>query len=167
MVTTTASKFNEIKNKITQPIEDALSAIRGLVDKMRSAFTGLSFSLPKIKMPHLSVTGSWSFNPPRVPSFSVRWYRDAMQNGMILDNPTIFGAMNGKLLGAGEAGPEAIVGVNALRNMIRDAIGNTTNNNYGGVNVVVYGAPGQDVNELADIIEDRINAGIARRRAAF
>ena len=167
MVTTTASKFNEIKNKITQPIEAALSAVRGLVDKMRSAFTGLSFSLPRIKMPHLSVSGSWSFNPPRVPSFSVRWYRDAMQNGMILDNPTIFGAMNGRLLGAGEAGPEAIVGVNALRNMIRDAVGSTTNNNYGGVNVVVYGAPGQDVNELADIIEDRINAGIARRRAAF
>lgn len=168
IVSTTTSKFQEVKNKITQPIEQAVSAVKNLISNMKSAFSGVSFSLPKIKMPHLSVSGSWSFNPPRVPSFSVRWYRDAMRDGMILNTPTIFGQMNGRLLGAGEAGPEAVVGVASLREMIRDAVtGSTTNNNYGGVNVVVYGAPGQDVNELADIIEDRINANIARRAAAF
>lgn len=168
IVSTTTAKFQEVKNKITQPIEQAVTAVKNLISNMKSAFSGVSFSLPRIKMPHLSVSGSWSFNPPRVPSFSVRWYRDAMRDGMILNTPTIFGQMNGRLLGAGEAGPEAVVGVTSLREMIRDAVtGSTTNNNYGGVNVVVYGAPGQDVNELADIIEDRINANIARRAAAF
>lgn len=168
IVSTTTAKFQEVKNKITQPIEQAVTAVKNLISNMKSAFSGVSFSLPRIRMPHLSVSGSWSFNPPRVPSFSVRWYRDAMANGMILNSPTIFGQMNGRLLGAGEAGPEAVVGVASLREMIRDAVtGSTTNNNYGGVNVVVYGAPGQDVNELADIIEDRINANIARRAAAF
>lgn len=168
IVSTTTSKFQEVKNKITQPIEQAVTAVKNLISNMKSAFSGVSFSLPRIKMPHLSVSGSWSFNPPRVPSFSVRWYRDAMRDGMILNTPTIFGQMNGRLLGAGEAGPEAVVGVASLREMIRDAVtGSTTNNNYGGVNVVVYGAPGQDVNDLADIIEDRINANIARRAAAF
>ena len=168
IVSTTTSKFQEVKNKIVTPIEQAVSAVKNLISNMKSAFSGVSFSLPRIRMPHLSVSGSWSFNPPRVPSFSVRWYRDAMRDGMILNTPTIFGQMNGRLLGAGEAGPEAVVGVTSLREMIRDAVtGSTTNNNYGGVNVVVYGAPGQDVNELADIIEDRINANIARRAAAF
>ena len=49
--------------------------------------------------------------------------------------------------------------------MIRSAVGDTIN--YGGVNVVVYGAPGQDVAELADIIADRINAQVASRKAVF
>lgn len=165
-----AAKFQEIKEKITKPINDAKAAVENVINTMKSKFSGLSFSLPHIKMPHLSVSGTWSFNPPRVPSFSVRWYKDAMANGMILNGATIFGQMGGKLLGGGEAGPEAIVGVSSLRQMIRDAVGTTNNNtnyDYGGVNVVVYGAPGQNVTELADIIEDRINANIARRRAAF
>ncbi len=88
-----------------------------------------------------------------------------MQSGMILNGATIFGAANGRLLGGGEAGAEAIVGVNSLMSMIKSAVGDTVN--YGGVNVVVYGAPGQDVEELADIISDRINAQVASRRAVF
>lgn len=45
---------------------------------------------------------------------------------MILDNPTIFGAMNGKLLGAGEAGSETVVGTDSLMNMIENAVRETT-----------------------------------------
>ena len=41
---------------------------------------------------------------------------------MILTNPTIFGAAGGRLLGGGEAGPEAVVGVDSLRNMIQSAV---------------------------------------------
>ena len=41
---------------------------------------------------------------------------------MILDNPTIFGTMNGKLLGAGEAGSETVVGTSSLMDMIGDAV---------------------------------------------
>jgi hypothetical protein len=45
-----------------------------------------------------------------------------MDKGMILDSPTIFGAMNGKLLGAGEAGSETVVGTNSLMSMIDNAV---------------------------------------------
>ena len=45
-----------------------------------------------------------------------------MKDGMILDNPTIFGMMNGKLLGAGEAGSETVVGTSRLMEMIGDAV---------------------------------------------
>ena len=41
---------------------------------------------------------------------------------MILNSPTIFGAMGGRLLGAGEAGPEAVVGTASLQNMITNAV---------------------------------------------
>ena len=41
---------------------------------------------------------------------------------MILNSPTIFGAAGGNLLGGGEAGPEAVVGVDSLRSMIGEAV---------------------------------------------
>ena len=121
-------------------------------------------------MPHIYVQGSWNMNPPSVPSFSVHWYRDAMQNGVILNSPTIFGMMNGKLLGGGEAGSEAIVGTHSLMDMIRNAMSSMAGMqtiNYGGVTINVYAQQGQDVNELADIIEERISINTIRRRAGF
>lgn len=91
-----------------------------------------------------------------------------MGNGMILDNPTIFGMMSGKFLGAGEAGSEAIVGTSSLMAMIQRAMASREPSvNYGGVNINVYATPNQNVNELADIIERRINLNTIRRQAAF
>lgn len=43
----------------------------------------------------------------------------------------------------------------------------STNINYGGVTINVYGHEGQDISALADEIEERINLGVARRNAAF
>ena len=93
-----------------------------------------------------------------------------MDGGMILDKPTIFGAKNGSLLGAGEAGSETVVGTRSLMEMIRRAVAGmstSTNINYGGVTINVYGREGQDISALADEIEERINLGVARRNAAF
>lgn len=39
--------------------------------------------------------------------------------------------------------------------------------NLGGVNIVVYGAPGQDVSELADIVMARMQGAVERREAVF
>lgn len=75
-----------------------------------------------IKLPHFKIEGSFSLVPPRVPHLAVEWYKKAMDNGMILNSPTIFGAANGRLLGGGDAGPEAVVGVDSLRNMIQSAV---------------------------------------------
>ena len=72
------------------------------------------------------MSGKFSLDPPSVPHISVDWYRKAMNNGMILDSPTIFGSAGGKLLGGGEAGAEAVVGVNSLRNMIEEAVAGQT-----------------------------------------
>lgn len=38
---------------------------------------------------------------------------------------------------------------------------------YGGFTINVYGAPGQSVQELADIVSDRINSAIASKQAVF
>ena len=68
------------------------------------------------------MSGSFSIDPPSVPHFSVDWYAKAMEKGMILNSPTIFGMKNGRLMGGGEAGSEAIVGTSSLQNMITGAV---------------------------------------------
>ena len=142
----------------------------GALEKIKGLFN-FKWSLPKPKIPHF--TWTWrKVGPVSIPNVSVEWYAKAMRNGMILDSPTIFGAAGGKLLGGGEAGAEAVVGVNSLKSMIQQAVASglgVTNNstNYGGVNIVVYGAPGQSVSELADIIEERINANVLSKEAVF
>ena len=45
--------------------------------------------------------------------------------------------------------------------------GGGTTTNLGGVNIVVYGAQGQDVSELADIVMARMQHGVERREAVF
>jgi len=105
-----------------------------------------------------------------VPHFSISWYKKAMEDGMILNSPTIFGMKGNSLLAGGEAGSETVVGTNSLLGMIRDAVASMasgTTVNYGGVTVNVYAKENQDVRALADEIEYRINNNVLRRKAAL
>ena len=47
---------------------------------------------------------------------------------MILSSPTILPAANGGLRGFGDAGPEAVVGVDSLRSMINSAVSGAMGN---------------------------------------
>ena len=121
---TVSNILNGIKNTFTTAFNNVMSFVEGVVGKLKSIFN-FSWSLPQIKLPHFSISGSFSLNPPSIPHFSVQWYKKAMNNGMILNSPTIFGASGNHLLGGGEAGPEAVVGVQSLMDMIQNAVGNT------------------------------------------
>ena len=112
------------------------SFVSVVVDWLRGIFD-FEWSLPHIKMPHFSISGSFSLNPPSVPDISVDWYKKAMNNGMILNSPTIFGASGNHLLGGGEAGPEAVVGVSSLMDMIQSAVGNMQTD-AGDITIPVY-----------------------------
>lgn len=59
-----------------------------------------------------------------LPSIGVEWYAKTMPKGLILDNPTVFGMHNGKLLGGGEAGKEVVVSAQSLMGMIDASIHN-------------------------------------------
>lgn len=118
---TVSNIVNGIKNTISNVFNTIWSTVSGIVSKLKSVFN-FSWSLPKIKLPHFSISGSFSLNPPSIPHFSVDWYKKAMSGGMILKDATIFGQSGGKLLGGGEAGDEAVVGVSSLRSMIQDAV---------------------------------------------
>lgn len=118
-----SNKFEAIKQKITAPIEAAKEKVRNAVAAIQNFFSGLKLSLPHIKLPHFSLTGKLSLSPPSVPHISVSWYKKAMDNAMLLNSPTIFGASGNTLLGAGEAGPEVVAGASKLMDMIRSAVG--------------------------------------------
>ena len=118
---TATSVWQGIKNAIQTAIETARDAVKNAIDRMKSFFN-FSWSLPKLKLPHISISGKFSIDPPSVPKFSVDWYAKAMKNPMLLESPTIFGMQGGKLLGAGEAGAEVVSGASKLMSMIRDAV---------------------------------------------
>ena len=118
---TVSSIFDSIKRKISSVMESAKSAVSNAISNIKSKFN-FSWSLPKLKLPHVSISGKFSLNPPSVPKFSISWYKKAMNNPMILNGATIFGAQGGKLLGGGEAGSEVVSGTNTLMKMIREAV---------------------------------------------
>lgn len=161
LLTSIKDKFTQIKNTITEKINGARDAVKNAIDRIKSFFN-FSWSLPHLKLPHISISGGFSLNPPRVPHFSIDWYAKAMKNGMILNNPTIFGMMDGKLLGGGEAGSETIVGTQSLMSMISKAVGN------GGTTVnMTINAQDQNVYQLADIVIDRLVQQTNRGRMVF
>ena len=121
------SLFDSIKEKIKGAMDSAKQAVSNAVSKIKSAMH-FSWHLPHLKMPHISISGKFSLNPPSVPHFSISWRKTAMENGLIFTNPTIFGMMGGKLQGAGDAGAEALIGVNSLTRKIQDAVASVGTN---------------------------------------
>jgi len=155
---------------MTSPIETAKTTIGNAIDRIKGLFN-FSWSFPSIKMPHFSWYWQSIGGLVSIPMISVSWYKKAMDNPMLLNSPTIFGMSGNSLLGGGEAGSEMVIGVQTLMDSIRQAVAGlvmgTTNINYGGVTVNVYSQPGQDISELADEIEERINNNVLKRKAAF
>ena len=166
---TVSNIFSSIKSSISNAMNNAKNTVSNVISSIKSKFN-FSWSLPHLKMPHLSISGRFSINPPSVPHFSISWYKKAMENGMILNSPTIFGMQGNTLLAGGEAGSETVVGTQSLMEMIRNAVASMaggTTINYGGVNINVYAKENQDIRALADEIEYRINNNVMRRKAAL
>lgn len=117
--------LNTIKNTFSNIFNGAINIVKGAIDKIKSFFN-FKWSLPKIKLPHFKIKGSFSLNPPSIPTFGVDWYKKAMRNGIIMNEPTIFGYDNttGKFLAGGEAGSEVVVGTQSLLSMIKNTVQN-------------------------------------------
>lgn len=124
-----AFKFNMpdilgiVSKKLRGLPEKVWGFVKGIPGKLMSAFK-FNWSLPHLKLPHLSVSGG---KPPfgiggkgSLPSFSIKWYKKAMNNPFMFENATLFGA--------GEAGDEIIYGrANLMRDISEAANGKNSN----------------------------------------
>lgn len=144
--------INGIKSSISNGLNGAKSTVTGVLNSIRSAFSSVwdgcknivgnaighikslmnfSWSLPSLKLPHFSISGKFSLHPPSVPKLGIEWYKKAMDDGMIMNQPTIFGynAKSNQFLAGGEAGSETVVGTQNLMDMIQEAVNNAGSGN--------------------------------------
>lgn len=121
VLTTVTSVFDSIKTTITDKIEAAKTAVSTAIEAIKGFFN-FEWSLPSIKLPHFSISGSFSLNPPSIPTFGVDWYA----KGGVLEEPTIFGVNGNSLMGGGEAGKEAVAPINVLQGYVADAVASQT-----------------------------------------
>lgn len=119
---TAQNVWNGVKNAIMKPVNAAKDAVKTALDKIKGFFDKLKIKFPNIKLPHFSITGKFSIDPPSVPKLGIEWYSKAMSSPMILNGATIFGQSNGRLLGGGEAGSEMIGGTSTVMQMIQSAV---------------------------------------------
>lgn len=122
--------LNSIKNKFSSILSSAANIVQSGINKIKSFFN-FSWSLPHLKLPHISISGSFSLTPPSVPHFGIEWYKKAMDDGMVMNQPTVFGynAKTGQLMAGGEAGSETVVGTQNLMNMIKTAVSESSESN--------------------------------------
>ena len=123
----TSSAWNSIKNAIVRPIESARDAVRNAINRIKG-FMDFEWSLPHLKLPHISVSGS--ANPldwlkGAVPHFSVDWYK----TGGIFSSPSI--------IGVGEAGSEAVLPLDAFYSYMDRAVNRIIAASSGGENAAV------------------------------
>ena len=149
-----AGVFNDIKSKITSPIQNAWNTISSIPSKIMNAFSGIRISIPKPKLPHFNV--SWrDLGPISLPRVSISWYA----RGAYFDEPSI--------VGVGEAGGEFIAPEKQLQGFIETSVNRAfsrfadTPSQPVNVAVTVYAtvADGVDAYETGQ----QIGAGIASK----
>ena len=133
-------------NPLVNTISTALSTISNL-------FLNLSWKIPYIRTPHFYWSGVWDMDGSdgymSAPSLNVSWY----DKGGVFTQPTV--------IGVAEKRPEFVGALDDLREIVREETGPHD------VTINVYGAEGQDVRTLAEIVMERIQHSIDRREAAF
>ena len=146
--------FGGLFDNLVNMVKSPLNGIIGLLNGAISAINGLISGLNSISftMPSWLGGGHFGINIPYIPKIPY------LAKGGILSQGSAI---------VGEAGPELLTMMGS-RAMVQPLTSSTTNQtNLGGVNITVYGAPGQDVRALADIIMDEMQSATERKAAVF
>ena len=164
---TTTSVWNGIKSAIETPLNKAKSIVKSVIDTIKGFFN-FNISWPHIPMPHFSISprgwGVGDLLKGKIPKLGIDWYAKAMAEPRILDGAQIFGSMNGKLLGGGEAGQEVLYGRSQLMRDISTAV-QEAKSEYKDDRPIVINiyAKDQDEKKIAEEVSKILNKEIKRR----
>lgn len=107
------TSFKNIGTQATKSMKSAVSTTKKGVESLKKATT-FNWSLPKLKLPHLSVSAGKSpygiDGKGSLPKFSAEYYK----NGAVMTKPTVFGLHKDRFMIGGEAGDEAILPLRAF-----------------------------------------------------
>ena len=145
-----------IRDRFMQPIEAMKAKVQAVVDKVKGFFPiKVGNLLSGLKLPHISISGSFSLNPPSVPKVSVDWYA----KGGIFDGATVLGG-----IGVGEAGPEAILPLNPFWKKMDEI----ANNVQGGTTITVnVNGANRDPRAIAEEVKRVLIRETNQRRLAW
>lgn len=157
----TGGKLDKIKEKFSDILNKIKSVVQTGLDAVKKAFN-FNWSLPNIKLPHFRISGgSWPYGlggQGTMPRIAIDWYRKAYDNPILFQNPTVIPTAAG-LKGFGDGnGAEIVMGLERLQELV-GASGDTIIN--------IYGAPGMDVTELAEAVQEKLVALQQQRRVAY
>ena len=105
--------FNNIKSSISSAMNSIYSTVSSVWNRVKGIFSAVL--KPNIKMPKISISGSFSLNPPSVPKFGISWY----SKGAIFKRPTVLGGMGiGDRHNGIGSNAEAILPINQLPKLL-------------------------------------------------
>ena len=123
LATSATGAFKSLGSGISNAIKGAADFIGAQVARIKSFFSGLKISIPAIKLPHFTMTGKFSLNPPSIPSIGVNWY----DKGGVFNSPSV--------IGVGEKRPEFVGALDDLRKIVREEAGGGKGGNNIEVNI--------------------------------
>lgn len=136
------NKLNNMSSKVGTYANNIWGSIEWIGKKLK----GESWSLPKLKMPHFSVTWGESFWGVSLPRIHVEWYKKAYNTPYLFTDPTV---VNGKGFGDGGGSGEIVYGRDQLMRDIAQA-------SMGEITINIYANNNMNVNQLADKVQERL-----------
>lgn len=150
--------FTNIQDGMSKTLGNIGGIGRSAMNALKNAIQSVHITLPKIKMPHISVKWNNIGGIVKIPTFSVQWYKKAYDNPMMFTKPTVLQTSAG-LKGFGDGnGSEVVLGMDKLKQLV-GAAGDTTIN--------IYSQPGMNVNQLADAVQNRLVQLQKQKAAAY
>lgn len=161
-VTTAIEAVQEKIDAFKEKFEELKEKVVGIWDTIKGIMEG-EIQFPHIPLPHFSVwPPGWKFSDllqGSIPSLSIDWYKKAYDNPVMFTSPTVM-ATPGGLKGFGDGhGAEIVMSLDKLRDMVGQS--------SSGVVINVYASEGQDINSLADKIQDRFVTLAKQRMLAY
>ena len=152
-----SSIFESIKSGISDKISAAKDKVKAAIDTIKGFFN-FSWSLPHLALPHFSITGSFSLNPPSIPHISVSWYKKAYETPYLFTSPTV---IDGKGFGDGGGSGEIVYGRGQLMRDIAKASGGDE------ITINVYASEGMNIHQLAEEVQHELALAQAQRASVY